>query len=109
MSSPRRSTRNTPSKRSPAASASSSSASRRKKLKTSSSSTTTTTTTTRKTRKKANKSNSKDDTFEFDEETRAIYGDNVTQAMIDANEQAKKAFKKNLDKDEDWKAFEKKR
>ena len=109
MSSPRRSTRNTPSKRSPVASASSSSASRRKKLKTSSSSTTTTTTTTRKTRKKANKSNSKDDTFEFDEETRAIYGNNVTQAMIDANEQAKKAFKKNLDKDEDWKAFEKKK
>ena len=55
------------------------------------------------------KKNKQDDTFEFDEETRAIYGDDVTQAMIDENEKAAKAFKRSLDKDEDWQAFEKKK
>ena len=50
-----------------------------------------------------------EDKFEFDEETRAIYGDEVTQAMIDANEEAEKSYKKSLDKDEDWQAFEKKK
>jgi ATP-dependent DNA helicase len=64
---------------------------------------------TRKARTSSKKKSKEDDAFEFDEETRAIYGDDVTQSMIDENEKAAKAFKKSLDNDEDWQAFEKKK
>eukprot|EP00944_MAST-04C_sp_MAST-4C-sp1_P011401 g11401.t1 len=103
MPTPRRSTRTTPSKR--ASASPTASENRKKKLKTS------TPTTSNSTRKKSmdKKRKNAEDKFEFDEETRAIYGDNVTQAMIDANEEAEKSYKKSLDKDEDWKAFEKKK
>ena len=49
------------------------------------------------------------DTTEFDEETLAIYGDEVTQDMIEANESARKEVVDRHTKDEDWKAFEKKK
>ena len=45
----------------------------------------------------------------FDQETVSIYGEGVTQAMIDANEKAAKESKKKLDDDEEWNAFEKKK
>ena len=49
------------------------------------------------------------DTTEFDEETLAIYGDEVTQDMIEANESARKEVVDRHTKDDDWKAFEKKK
>ena len=105
MPTPRRSTRTTPSKR--ASASPTTSENRKKKLKTS---TPTTSGSTRKAKKSVDKKSKVDETkFEFDDETRAIYGNDVTQAMIDANEEAEKSNRKSLDKDEDWQAFEKKK
>jgi prolyl 3-hydroxylase /prolyl 3,4-dihydroxylase len=56
-----------------------------------------------KVRTSSKKKTKEDDAFEFDEETREIYGDDVPQAMIDENENA--VFAKQLNIDTQWKKY----